>query len=137
VTREYRAECADAYEAQGTPDAPLERVTVAVEMRVCRKRLQTKVVAGYMAVDDYRAWADAQDRYRPRDEGNILDAIKAAIDALQPARVTGSTIIPGAGIVVGDDARHMTVGAPRLVEVETFAEEGVWITVDAPREIVI
>jgi hypothetical protein len=66
----------------------------------------------------------ARDRYRPKDRPNVLDACKAAIDALQPPSAG-----IGAGVIVSDDSRHAHVGAPLLTTVESFAEEGVWITV--------
>lgn len=120
VTREYREECAAAYREQGRPSAPLERVHVTVEMRVCRKRVRSGI-QGETPVGEYLALVNAADRYRPRDAGNVLDACKAAIDALQPASAARFDkrgrlrSHDGANVVVGDDAKHMTLAAPRLV----------------------
>lgn len=136
ATREYRAECAEAYRAQGVPDEPHERVHVAVEMRVCRKRVSPPRPGSGMSSQDWIVWNQIADRYRPRDEGNVHDACKAALDALQPARwvemkhIHRTRFEAGAGVVVGDDSKHMTLDRPRLVEVQTFGEEGVFVTVE-------
>ncbi len=123
VTREYREECTSAYLVAGLPERPIERAHIDVEMRVCRKRLPERPPSWWTA-DEFRAWMAARDRYRPKDRPNVLDACKATIDALQPPSAG-----IGAGVIVSDDSRYVTVGAPGLTVVESFAEEGVWITV--------
>jgi hypothetical protein len=130
---QYRSECADAYREHGVPEgAPWELSHVTVEMRVCRRKPRIKNTMTVQERNDYEAFKAA---VRPLDAGNVLDACKAAIDALQPESwrkvKDRSVIVPGAGVVVADDAKHMTLGAPSLVEVGSFADEGVWVTVEA------
>lgn len=80
---------------------PLAHSRVGIELRVCRKRLGD---------DGY---------YRPRDTPNMVSAMKPTFDALQDA-----------GVIVGDDAKHMELGEHRIVEVPTRAEEGIVITIE-------
>lgn len=139
AAREYREECAEAYRKQGVPEVPFDRVHVDLEMRVCRQRVPA-VHPGPSALVNgitYRQWVSALDRYRPVDAGNVFDACKAALDALQPERWianrNGPRLVAGAGVVVEDTAKHMSLGAPGLVEVASFADEGVWVTVTEVR----
>ena len=135
AAKSYRAECAAAYRAQGIPaGAPWPLVHVIIEMRVCRKRLkEPQLIDGAMPVMEYTDWREAAGRYRPRDAGNVHDACKSAIDALQPEHWRqargGLVLVPGAGVVVGDDLKHMSLGAPGIVEVSSHAAEGVYVTV--------
>lgn len=139
AAREYRAECADAYRNQGVPaDAPWELVHVTVEMRVTRKRLPRvhPGPAGRINGITWDVWQRSLDRYRPDDAGNVHDACKAAIDALQPHRERHAltsgrvTVQHGAGVVVSDSGKYMTFGAPVLREVGVFEDEGVVVTVE-------
>ena len=123
----YRAECAQAYRDQGVPPEPLVRAVVDIEMRVCRKRVPQQ--SSLRTADEYQAWVRYAFCLRPRDEGNVHAAVKAAIDALQPERIFPSRLEHGAGVVVRDDARRLRFMAPRLAEVASFAEEGVFVTV--------
>lgn len=123
----YRAECAQAYREQGAPPEPLQHAVIDIEMRVCRKRVLDPAKAAH--ANEFRARVQARDRLRLRDEGNVHAAVKAAIDALQPERIFPSRLEHGAGVVVRDDARRLRFMAPRLAEVASFAEEGVFVTV--------
>ena len=124
AAKEYRAECADAYRAQGVPPAPLVSATLNIEMRVCRRQPRVRRV---MTVQQMADVARYQAHYRTTDAVSVLDACKAAIDALQPERTTARSHAAGAGIV--EDDRRITIGSVRLVEVADFDQEGVWLEV--------
>lgn len=78
------------------PGLPFAKVRIAIEYRVCRKRLGD---------DGF---------YRPADPDNALAALKPAIDGLVDASV-----------IAGDRAENVSYESPQIVEVETRAEEGI------------
>ena len=85
------------------PATPIEQSRIEITAYICRKR-----------VTDYARSGD----YRPRDETNLADALKPAIDALQGL------------VIVDDDAKHCRVEMPRIIEVESHDQERIEIEVE-------
>lgn len=104
--REYRDECVAWLLSQHRPLSPLAYAVVEITACVCRRRVRRD------------SPLLAHDRYRPRDEPNLSYALKPLYDALQDA-----------GILEGDDRRHMRAEQPRIVEVFRHEYEGVEVVV--------
>jgi hypothetical protein len=94
---------------QGVPDEPIERSRITIDAYVCRR----------LAFDDRDRAIGRHTQYRPRDETNLADALKPAIDALIGI------------VIVDDDAKHCRVEMPYIHQVDTFNDERIELNVEA------
>ena len=123
----YRRDCADLMRTCPLPDEPIAYARVTVSMAVCRRRPGKRSPGA-----DVLAYHGA---YRPLDRENFISAVKGAIDALQPYRsmtLSNGKVreLHGAGVIAVDDEEHADISWLPIVTVPSFAEEGVFITVE-------
>lgn len=106
-TKEYGDHVWVQVMAQGMPDEPIERSRITIDAYICRR----------LAFDDRDRALGRHTQYRPRDETNLADALKPAIDALIGI------------VIVDDDAKHCRVEMPYIHQVDRFEDERIELNV--------
>ncbi|CAB4166873.1 hypothetical protein UFOVP1383_10 [uncultured Caudovirales phage] len=102
------------------PWEPLDRVRVTLVARYQGTRGPS--FAKTSTPEEIRAL----ERYRPTDADNLIAACKPLIDAL----CVGADYELSACLVAGDKAKNVELATPRFETVSTWAEEGVFVTVE-------
>ena len=100
ATKELREATRIAAESAFSGRSGLNRARVGVEYRITSQRRR-------------------DGSYRPRDLGNALAALKPLFDG-----------IVDAGIVPDDSVRYMELGETRIVKVERYEDECLFVTVE-------